>query len=128
MKGTGWCGCFGCSGFGVGVFWQDGNTIHLSGTVIEVGDVQYRKSDDVPYKVDLGRGRCSDLSMIFHPESQPSPRTTVGASKPTQTHINCFVGCQVCKLTDDAGRVVHLNAWDDLAFDTGLEERGGERK
>lgn len=57
MKGTGLCGCFGCIGFGALCFWQDGNTIHLSGTVIEVGDVQYRKSDDVPYKADVGRGR-----------------------------------------------------------------------
>lgn len=34
----------------------------------------------------------------------------------------------MCKLTDDAGRVVHLNAWNNLAFDTGLEEQRGEGK
>lgn len=45
------------SGLGVCAFWQDGQTVHLTGTIIEAEDIQYRKSDDVPYKVGLGRGR-----------------------------------------------------------------------
>lgn len=44
------------SGLGVCAFWQDGQTVHLI-TIIEAEDIQYRKSDDVPYKVGLGRGR-----------------------------------------------------------------------